>query len=870
MGQMWPLTGRVEELRFVAAAVRAAGARGVVLEGAAGVGKTRLAREAMATAERRGMTTRWVAATASARSLPLGAFAGILGAVGGDPTQLLGQAMDALLAGGGRNGVVVGVDDAHLLDELSALLVHQLVMYGGARVVVTVRSGEPVPDAVSGLWKDGHLDRLEVQPLSETDTAAVLEPALGGPVDRDSAAQMWSLTGGNALYLRHLVDGELESGRLRQVRGVWRWSRIPVMSPGLTELVDARMGQLPDQVREVVDVLALGEPLGVSLLQDVTDPAAVEQAEARGLVRVERDERRLQARLAHPLYGEARRAQLGELRARRLRGRIAEALAGTGARRSDDTLRRAVLALESDLPPDTALLGAAALQAANLIDVALAEQLARAAFDVAPDFDAGLTLAYAVSWQGRVADGEQTLAAILPLAASDEQRVRANVLRVANLFFGMGKPQDAEAVLRAALATVNDADARDELNGLGCLLRSAGCRLQEAVDLGRQVLQSTTANDRAVTWAAAGLTLALGLLGRVDELREVVIRAREVARRCGETSVVRMTQGSFEIPAFCWLGLIAEAERLAAEYRELVQPAAGPAKPIATMFVGQAALARGRVGLAVRRLREAQAGLAGQDPGAFLWISQLSLTQALAVSEETTEARRALAEAESRRHPSIAWLLPELVLARAWVAAAEGATTEAIALAYQAAEVAAAGGQAALEVVALQAAVRFDDRNAADRLAELATQVGGPRAPAVARHAAALAGDDGDALHAASVQLEQMGDVLAAADAAAQAASAHTRRGRRGAGEVAAARAQRLAQACDGARTPALVASAHPLPLTNREREIVTLAAQGLSNQQIADRLFVSVRTVEGHLYRASAKLGVTKRGELAALLHGE
>ncbi|MGH3944120.1 MAG: response regulator transcription factor [Pseudonocardiaceae bacterium] len=115
-----------------------------------------------------------------------------------------------------------------------------------------------------------------------------------------------------------------------------------------------------------------------------------------------------------------------------------------------------------------------------------------------------------------------------------------------------------------------------------------------------------------------------------------------------------------------------------------------------------------------------------------------------------------------------------------------------------------------------------------------------------------------------------MGALLLAADAAAQAAATHTRHDLRGSAQVAATRAHRLAVACEGARTPALVAVETPLPLTNREREIVTLAAGGLSNRQIAERLVVSVRTVEGHLYRACAKLGTSDRTELAALLHGD
>ena len=92
----------------------------------------------------------------------------------------------------------------------------------------------------------------------------------------------------------------------------------------------------------------------------------------------------------------------------------------------------------------------------------------------------------------------------------------------------------------------------------------------------------------------------------------------------------------------------------------------------------------------------------------------------------------------------------------------------------------------------------------------------------------------------------------------------------RGAALFAAARAHRLAQTCQGARTQALAAAAAPLPLTDREREVITLAADGLSSRDIAQRLCVSIRTVENHLYRGSTKLGTTNRAEFAALLSGE
>jgi DNA-binding CsgD family transcriptional regulator len=57
------------------------------------------------------------------------------------------------------------------------------------------------------------------------------------------------------------------------------------------------------------------------------------------------------------------------------------------------------------------------------------------------------------------------------------------------------------------------------------------------------------------------------------------------------------------------------------------------------------------------------------------------------------------------------------------------------------------------------------------------------------------------------------------------------------------------------------------LPLTSREHEIAILIGRGLSNRTIAARLSVSVRTIEGHIYRAMVKTGALSREELAAML---
>ncbi len=230
-------------------------------------------------------------------------------------------------------------------------------------------------------------------------------------------------------------------------------------------------------------------------------------------------------------------------------------------------------------------------------------------------------------------------------------------------------------------------------------------------------------------------------------------------------------------------------------------------------------------------------------------------------------ASGALSKLDRRRHPAVDWLQSDRLLAAAWVSAAQGAIRPAIDIARQAASYARDHGQFAREVVCLQTATQFGDRQTAARLAELTKLVEGPRVVAAAAVANALVDGDGPPLEEASTQLEQMGDLFGAADAAAHAAIAHRAHDRRGAALTAATRAQRLAKECGGAVSPVLREVAQPVRLTPREREIISLVAHGYTNREIAERLTMSIRTVEGHLYRASQRFGISSRAELGALI---
>ena len=204
------------------------------------------------------------------------------------------------------------------------------------------------------------------------------------------------------------------------------------------------------------------------------------------------------------------------------------------------------------------------------------------------------------------------------------------------------------------------------------------------------------------------------------------------------------------------------------------------------------------------------------------------------------------------------------MLATAWVSAAAGAVTRAIAEARSAAVTAASRGQPAREVLCLQTATRFGGTTTVTRLGELVRVVGGARVQVAVQHAAALAVGDGDELMAASDAYEQTGDLLAAIDAAAQASVALRHVDRRGSVLGATNRARELACRCGDVHTPALSDAAAPAVFTGRMREVVTLAGSGLSNREIAERLQLSVRTVEGHMYRAAGRVGARDRNELA------
>jgi DNA-binding CsgD family transcriptional regulator len=852
-------------MRTIEAAVVASGVSGVVIRGAAGVGKSRIAREALSAAVSHGCAGRWVVGTSAARAIPLGAFTAWAQPGVTDTHQLLGGVMESLTAAPSGTPVVLGVDDAHLLDDLSIFVLHQILQRGAAKVVLTVRDGDPIDTAVQEIWAVGEFDRLDLQPLSFDETAALLSATLAGPVDRDAAQRLWKLTRGNLLYLRNIVEQEVADGRIAQQDGYWRWLGDPVMPPGLVELVESRIGALPSPVSDVVDVVAVGEPIDLAHLGRITDPAAVEEADSRGLITLEPAVGGVQVRVAHPLYGEVRRRRAAPTRLRRLRGLVAAELAA--AEDCDDfqvVVRRATLSLDSDLTPDGDLLVRAAHGAVWLADLPLADRLAAAAVRAGAGPEPKFIRAHALSWLGRGEEADAVLAAIDTGQLTDSERARLAFLRASNALWALGDPARAKEIIDAGSRTASP-QARSYIDAFLTVYWFAtdqpDAAMHASMSLALGDLPAVVGAE--IAWVLADISADAG---RTTEAVAVADAGYTAVARSFDAPHMRFNIADAHVSALLLAGRIAEAVDLAERVRQQAADLPGAAQMLGAAVAARAALGAGRLHSAGALFEQAAVGLSATHALGWGYRYHVPRATALAMCGSTVAAATALAALDKQRRP-FRLLDFERSVARAWVAAGQGAVSEAITVLLSAAKRASAKGQFAAEVLCLQTATQFGDRTSSPRLRELEAIVEGPRVNLAARFAEALRDGDADKLASLSDEFERMGDLVAAVDSAAQAALTYRNQGRRGSSLGCSTRADALAEQCGGAWTPARRQASEPVPFTDREREIVMLIGEGLSNRAVAERLTVSVRTVESHIYRAMSRTGTTSREELAALL---
>ncbi|MFT3715877.1 MAG: AAA family ATPase [Gordonia sp. (in: high G+C Gram-positive bacteria)] len=825
----------------------------LVLTGPAGIGKTRLARE-VAEADAGRLATYWTQADPSTRDVPFGIFEKWADPARSDPLQRFSELLTTFTDR--TQPTLLVVDDVHLADDLSMFLIHQLAGGSATRLMLTLRSGEELGPAVSEVLALGNVERIELARFTRAEVAQFLA-AGGRSPDERSATELWRRSGGNPLFLTTLVA---TGGDPRTV------------SDDLRSTVESMLNRDAGLCR-LIDVLAEAESLPLAALTRLIGTVAIETAESRGLITVVPGGG-WTTRLAHPLYGEVHRESLSPDDRLRIRTEIVEAVGDDPLIRSDygHTLRMAVLAAGTSTGNEARATGVPA--AANRDSVLV--HGAEAALSV-------LDMPLAASLAGKVDEaGEQhTYARIIygyALAAFGDQKTSEEVLD--GLAAQTGDPETLETI--ALMRTGGSLWVEND----PAPLRTLGEDPATSEETRRSVAGFLTAisGDAAASVAAmpddpprppyrtpidrhgvAGLIAALGRVTATSALGDHpgLLTSIQAAFEQLEGSAMAASQqtqlGAAMVLALSLSGDVPATRDAVGRLAPRLAPFPGISQFCLSGLRSITEMATGEVRRALDLARDAVDGFDDAGAPPFIWYPAcLAYTEAAAAGGDGRTARRLLSRLSKHPNHGFGYLEPRVEVCRAWCAA--GRPEEAVARLLAATDAAQARQRYGVAAYCLQTALRFGAANAGERAARLlAAAPSMPRIVTVDRHARALEAGDPHLLLAVSQEYLDNGDSASFADASAQAATGLFRTGDGQTGFDALDRALTQAAAI-GLDSPAIRAADRASGLSERQRTIVALVRRGVSNRGIAERLSVSVRTVEGHVYRASQVLGAPIR----------
>ena len=843
--------------------------RNLLLTGASGIGKTWLAKAAVASAAAAGRPSKAIFGTTSSHEVPLAALSPFLTGTEAPAENglLLARAREAIAATLAANGItLLLVDDAHLLDGLSGLVLRQLMDFQGLQVLLVARAAADLPPALRNFADGDNMLTIEIGPLDEAGTSALLEATLGGHVSARAAERLHHLSLGSPLVLRELIRVALANNSLRQHRGVWQLDGALPADAQLAELVSLRLSALDDGRRAALELVALSEPLDFDTLLRLAGGPAVEWLEQQGLITIaaESTTARPQVRLAHPLYGEWLQSALPASRRRRLAGQLVASSPPSNEEVDHapaDPLRIALLRVQAGMATDPMALMAAG-RTAMRHDAAAAHTLLRAAVAAGGGVPARLALAESLA----LSDPEQTRTLLAELAAEPlPDELAMAVMALSALVTTLGGDDPSQL-----LATAGDAHlAPPPIRLAAAMAHLLGGDVKQAVALAGPLATDPQMPGFA-RWRAAVATVAgMATTGQLDAA--IQLSDRTFAELGDEPD-----SGGFDVAALLSAVILAHerrgdlstADTIARE--ALVRPGtddAARARPRMLQCMARVAMSRGEPTIAARQMREVLSDLGGSDESFAAWNLGL-LAVADALRGRVDLAMQSLAEMDSAPH-NLAVYRPEQELCRADVLACAGDLPGARAAALTAATSAWSLGQAPVALMAWNAVARYGDPRAAREGARLAAScVDGPLAPLLASTVEALAESDASELIEVGDSLLLLGFRPLASDAYASAASLFARRGDIP-GEIRAA--ERLASvlhAGEPIAVPAASVLSTARTLTARERDVASLAAIGASDVDIAQRLGLSVRTVQTHLAHVYTKTNTHGRRELADLLN--
>ena len=868
MSRATSLVARETEIDRALHSLRFSG--GVLIAGEAGVGKTLLA--ASVAEQLPAPPVAWIVATSASRSIPLGALTRLLPPdLATIHPALVAQHVSTRLRELSRDqrstaAPVLVVDDLQLLDPQSAAVLLSLVGAKSVRLLGTMRSGENPSDAVTALWKEQLVERMDLEPLGRGASRELLTAVLGGPVASGTAEMLWQSSHGNPFYLTELARFGADHGALECQAGVWWWTGEEEMPPRLGELLQRRLDALTDDGREAVAVLALGEPLPYETLGAVVGDDAIMQLDRDQIITSDERDGVVLLRFSHPLLHAVAERQLSPARRRSLARRLRDAPA-----EHVDVVRRATWEDAGGGEPNVELLLAAA-DAVLLNDPAAALRLANRAYQAGGGVAAAVMVASAQSELGRPDRARVTIEEVRSRLGADGHRFGFAMEELSLALWGERDPERAWAVVERLRTELGPGGA-NYVWGAEAVIRlfTGGC--VDVIEVAQRILDNhpnAHQRIRALTCLTGALAFAErgeDAIAAGQQLLNALAGTRVSATRAGLAYALVAVTGLFYGVEYRLPRPVGRTGRWPGE-PERLGPQSARAAALATdpdadrgadlgwpLLVGLKRHFLGDLAGAVGPLREAYVQ---QQAGEGLFRTEAT-AELVVVLAELGEVDDAIAIMRDHPPDRIA-IIPGLASwAQAAVDAATGHHARATASAIEAARTAAHQGASAMALNFLTDAARYGDaREAAAALPTLGLALDTPFQQVRAADIMARAQRD-PAVLVAAAEAQLMANFNRHAFELAELAGAADERG-----AYARPVAAILRQARERlGRAPGSAAAMAPSPLTQRETEVTQLASRGLSDREIAEELVLSIRTVQSHLASAYRKLGIASRSEL-------
>lgn len=877
--------------------------RRVLIEGPAGIGKSALLAAACRRGSQLGMQLLTAEASELSANVALGVTRDLVGPASwedigaasarGEPQAVAARVAQGIIERASVAPVLVAVDDVHWSDPGSLRAMVELRRHLSRAPVALVLAARPVPAAERGpllttLLDDRSAVLLKPPALTLAAIGELLDADLEWSPGPELVAAVGEATGGNAYLVRAMADALHQAGP--SVNGQPNAWVERVGAAAVAPSVERRLAELDGAGRRLIETVAtVGDVGGLLELAQIAgiDPAeaadAAKRAVGADLLRADEP-----TRTAHPLVRAAITASIpAELRERLLRTaaellvergqiedaaahllelpprhdpKVAESLAdaatlamGRGSPEVAARLLRRALAeppgaertAEMRAALGTALLATGDPEAITVLRAALGEDPDRAETAVA----LALALVFSLRVEEACATLESTADRLAASAPAFAEELRAKAIHYA--------AQDPELRRRRRAELERDTERRT--SELAHRIRLAE-RSSESLGSSAPAAETQALAERAVAGgtllsgelgAFLAATLILAYTGRTDLAATLAQDAIAATRERGELAMLRFALGVQGEVHWHAGDLVATETSLRAALELVPERELGP--PFIVRPLVETLLERGEIAAAEAELR--RAGMAGEVPdvltrGAVLY-ARGRLRAAAGAFREAVDSL--LLAGESLRRFGV-----DTPAAVPW------------------------RGAAALTL--LELGERAEALKLAEAQVELAERIGAPEVlgPAVRVHGLTVGGAPGLA------QLERAVELLAGSRARLEHARALVDCGAALAAAGEAERARALLR--DGAglashlgatvlaeRATAELVAAGGRPrraeargagaLTPAERRVASLAAQGMSNRQIAETFVLATKTIESHLAGAYRKLGISGRAELANAL---